>query len=146
MSGIFIIPHNAFPFEKFEWYNKERIFHILKKHQKSGVIFLSGDIHYAINTESACESLVTGYRIPEFTSSGLTHTNGDWMWYAEECLSHLNFQIYTQTEPRGEINYGNIHVNTETLVVTVEIRNLDDGIIWSRKFDLNKDLVYNSRK
>ena len=40
----------------------------------------------------------------------------------------------------------NIHVNTNTSVVTVEIRNIDDGIVWSRKFDLNQDLVYNSNK
>ena len=52
---------------------KTRILEIIVKHEKSGVVFLSGDVHWAQIFSMNCTSY-TGYNIYEFCSSGLTHT------------------------------------------------------------------------
>ena len=36
------------------------------------MILLTGDVHYMNRYETACDAL-TGYSIPEFTSSGMSH-------------------------------------------------------------------------
>ena len=55
--------------ERLGWINKIKLFKLLKK---NGIIFISGDVHYSLISQSPCSSQ-TGYRIPEFTSSGMTH-------------------------------------------------------------------------
>ena len=75
MNGIQFNNQNVgFPFEKLRWENKERLFQIINKHSKDGVVFLSGDVHWAELSQTTCASLTSGYIVPEFTSSGLTHT------------------------------------------------------------------------
>lgn len=71
LAGIQMIRDNA-PSEKFGWTNKERLYKIIRDNRKSGVILLSGDVHFAARYQTPCESL-TGYTIPEYTSSGMTH-------------------------------------------------------------------------
>jgi hypothetical protein len=73
MSGVQILPDRYKTFvESAGIYTKNRIMDIIKTTEKSGVIFLSGDVHYGQLYTSKCASL-TGYIIPEVCSSGLTH-------------------------------------------------------------------------
>jgi hypothetical protein len=44
----------------------------VRKYEKSGVIFMSGDVHWAQLYHMGCSSY-TSYDIPEVCSSGLTH-------------------------------------------------------------------------
>ena len=46
-SGVQILPDRWFFTECFEWPSKKMIFNLIKKHEKSGVILLSGDVHFA---------------------------------------------------------------------------------------------------
>ncbi len=45
---------------------------MILKHKKSGVIIMSGDVHWAQLFHMNCHSYV-GYDLPEICSSGLTH-------------------------------------------------------------------------
>jgi alkaline phosphatase D len=47
VSGIQIIPDRYFYYESFGPLNKEKVFNLLQKHNVSGVVFLSGDVHFA---------------------------------------------------------------------------------------------------
>lgn len=53
---------------------RNRFFKLLKENNPSGVILLSGDIHYAEILENSC----AGLRNPlfEITASGMTHSCG----------------------------------------------------------------------
>ena len=73
VAGLQIIRSNAPGNEGFKWKNKKTLFNLIRKHKKSGAMFLSGDVHFANRYQTPCESL-TGYTLPEFTSSGMTHT------------------------------------------------------------------------
>jgi len=65
-----------YTYENFGLQNKIRLLNILTDLQKSGVVFISGDVHYGLMTQSPCSAL-TGYIIPEITTSGMTHTAAD---------------------------------------------------------------------
>ena len=43
-AGVQMIPDRRI-IESFKWKNKERLFAILKKHEMSNVILISGDVH-----------------------------------------------------------------------------------------------------
>ena len=62
-----------YKYENFGWQNKIRLFNILTDLEKSGVVFITGDVHYGMMTQSPCSAL-TGYIIPEIITSGLTAT------------------------------------------------------------------------
>ena len=51
---------------------KQKILDLIHKYQKSGVIILSGDVHWAQMFHTKCTSY-TGYNLPEICSSGMTH-------------------------------------------------------------------------
>lgn len=42
-----MLPQRNFVMEEFTWRNKKVIFDLITKHRKSGVVLLSGDIHFA---------------------------------------------------------------------------------------------------
>ena len=71
-----------------KWNNKEKLFALINKYEKNGVIFLSGDVHFAQIYHSNCYSL-TGYDIYEYTSSGMTH-NSDIMGVGTEVVEIIS--------------------------------------------------------
>ena len=46
-SGVQIIPDRWFFTEAFHWPSKKVLFEMVRKHRKSGVLLLSGDVHFA---------------------------------------------------------------------------------------------------
>ena len=46
-SGVQILPDRWFFPEKFEWPSKKQLIDVIKRNEKSGVILLSGDVHFA---------------------------------------------------------------------------------------------------
>ena len=63
--------------EELDWKNKKTLFIDIIKDtptvKKSGLIFLSGDVHFSQFFHSSCKSFATGYDMIELTSSGMTH-------------------------------------------------------------------------
>ena len=51
--------------------------------EKDGVVFLTGDVHFGIMSQSPCAAF-TGYHIPEITSSGMTHIDADLLIFSPE--------------------------------------------------------------
>lgn len=83
VGSVQIIPDRVSFVEELNWENKGFLFELIKENQRSRVIFLSGDIHSAQFYSTRCESL-TGYNVPEFTSSGLTHHHLQLSRYADD--------------------------------------------------------------
>jgi len=73
-SGIQVLPYDK-PFQE-KWNNfpasRKRLFETIRDTGASGVILLSGDVHYAEIFRSNCTGV--GYPLYEITSSGLTHS------------------------------------------------------------------------
>lgn len=63
--------------------SKLQMMSLLIKHKRSGVIFLSGDVHMAEAFQVPCSSEALGYSIPEYTSSGITHS-GEPVFFKED--------------------------------------------------------------
>jgi uncharacterized beta-barrel protein YwiB (DUF1934 family) len=72
-SGVHIIPERYLSYvEEVGQPAKKKILDLILKYEKSGVIFMSGDVHWAQMFKMGCESY-TSYDVPEVCSSGLTH-------------------------------------------------------------------------
>lgn len=80
-SSIQVVPYmHAYlePLLQVESWNRfprsrERLFDLLRRLEVSGVIFLSGDVHYAEISEAPVGCALS-YPLYDFTSSGMTHT------------------------------------------------------------------------
>jgi hypothetical protein len=72
-SGTQILPFNRILSESWYGSSRKRLFNLISKHRKSGVILLSGDIHCAQVLKTFCTLPELGYDLYEITSSGLSH-------------------------------------------------------------------------
>ena len=78
-----------FSFEKFAYKNRVKLFEFISSLEIDGIALISGDVHYGLMSESPC-SAKTGYKIPEITASGMTHTDPDFgMTLGPESLVQL---------------------------------------------------------
>ena len=75
-SGTQILPFDKLLTEAWYGESRKRLFDIIIKHQKSGIVFLTGDIHCAEILKTFCILPVLGYDLIEITSSGLSHYCG----------------------------------------------------------------------
>jgi len=98
VSGTQVLPHDKPFLEKWANYPKSynRLFHVLAETKPAGVVFLSGDIHYAEVMRKDCVGL--GYPVYEITSSGLTHSCGDYL--------HALCQLVLDTVVNTELQIG----------------------------------------
>ncbi len=123
------------------------IFNLIKKHEKSGVILLSGDVHFAQFYETKCKSL-TGYNVPELTSSGMSHHVDSFFkgmgqkllplvtpkfWSASDLIVDFNFGLIKIAKTQG----GDIEVN-------LEVRDHNNKIRLAKTLSKNKDLKFNN--
>ena len=111
-----MIRDNSLVEELFNWPNKEKLYNIIRKHEKSNVILLSGDVHFAKRYQTPCESL-TGYSVPEYTSSGMTHSLGATVSFgigslAEAVLDLYSNPIYGPELFMFDFNFGKIVIKT----------------------------------
>ena len=58
-SGVQIIPERGLPYivEDMKGVNRMRLFKLLKENEMENVVFISGDVHMAQQTENDCVSL-----------------------------------------------------------------------------------------
>lgn len=87
------------------WKNKEVLFNLIKKHKKSGVIILSGDVHFAQFYSTKCKSL-TSYNIIEMTTSGLTHHVNSFFKIGEPLLNSNTHPFWIESDIYIDYNYG----------------------------------------
>jgi alkaline phosphatase D len=74
------ISNQILSFDKFivkNWYleSRKKLFDLIGKYKRNGVIFLSGGLGFAQILKTFCPLPKIGYNLYECTSSGLSHTN-----------------------------------------------------------------------
>mmetsp|Transcript_20427 Transcript_20427/g.53161 ORF Transcript_20427/g.53161 Transcript_20427/m.53161 type:complete len:437 (-) Transcript_20427:16-1326(-) len=114
------------PFESWEKFptEKRRLMELVATAGHPTVL-LSGDVHLGEVNMASChlhDSSAPPFTVLEITSSGMTHTHGDW-WFDRFVQTTLHYMV-PHAYRRGmtlEHNYGNLDVDwaTGTLVATV---------------------------
>jgi hypothetical protein len=77
--------------------------------RKSGVILLSGDVHFAQFYSTKCKAM-TGYELPELTTSGLTHHVNSFFKIADKVLPMVTPDFWTTSEMLVDFNFGLIQI------------------------------------
>jgi hypothetical protein len=60
VTGLTINADDAYGFETYSYYSKNKLYDLIRANKRSGVIFLTRDVHYAIPTASACKDAIGG--------------------------------------------------------------------------------------
>lgn len=101
-----------------------KMLRLIEETKANGVVFISGDVHYAEISKITSQS---PYPIYDITSSGLTQT-----W-------HLSTPNKNRIEgPFMGNNYGLLNIDTEQNVLKVEIRNSDGQSVIQREISLQE--------
>lgn len=88
-----MLPDRYFFTEHFEWQSKKQMLDLIRKYGKSGVVLITGDVHFAQFYHTNCESL-TGYNLPELTTSGLTHHANGILSIADKMLNMVTHNFW----------------------------------------------------
>jgi len=118
------------------WYaaSRERLFELIRKYKLSGVILLSGDVHFAKILKHPCPERI-GYNLYEFTSSGLTESPP--FPEPEKLVSELFLDTYnTQKDRVFQRNFGVLRFSfEEERSVILEIRNEEGKVVLQKKIE-----------
>jgi alkaline phosphatase D len=137
------------------WYkhSQDKLLQVIRKTQASGIILLSGDVHYAEIMKHPCPKRV-GYNLYEVTSSGLTHyMSGYNLPYGGELLNAISPTTFNSEKDRYMYkNFGLITVDFEDKKnIKIEIKDEDGNTALNKdvsfeEIKYNKDMVnINSR-
>ena len=84
---------------------------MIKRHRKSGVLILSGDVHWAQLFQAGCSSYPGGYLMSEVCSSGMTHVLSDSSYKAIEVMMEAHTpRVYKQSEIEMKHNYASVSI------------------------------------
>lgn len=128
-SGIQVLGY-ASGFES--WKNlpheQERLFRVLRETAAEGVIFLSGDAHFA---QLKRTDAGLGYPLYEFTSSGLTHSRPE----AAERPAPM-----VVLPPYGGLNFATIDLDwqRDDPLITLELRDRDGVVVFRHRIPLSE--------
>jgi alkaline phosphatase D len=139
-SGTQILPDDRIVFSSWYLNSRQRLFDLIKKHKKSGVLLISGDVHYSEIMKYPCRERI-GYDLHEITSSGLTHHVADVVPSAGEFINSMFPDTYNTDEDRYfERNFAVLRFdfNEEKPQLKVEIRNKYGKIVLERELDYAK--------
>jgi alkaline phosphatase D len=149
-SGIQILPADKPLSEK--WANhpqsRYRLFRLLKQKQTPGVIFLSGDVHYAekMKVDVNCSDL--GYPVYEFTSSGLTHSCDANVPNCNFFINKFFKHMYHLEHFFAKRNFGSIDIDWDASPATITVQAHDavnGSVVWQEKIRLS-DLTFRSNE
>jgi hypothetical protein len=75
VSGIQTLPQVRLKQESWAEYPlaRQRLLDVVLNSEASAPVFLSGDVHFAELNEARCRSSIADVKLPEVTSSGITH-------------------------------------------------------------------------
>ena len=102
-----ILPNDRFIMKKWYAQSRKRLFELIGKYKKSGVIFLTGGLGFSQILKTFCPLKEVGYNLYEFTSSGLGNTNkfGSFLnnfYHNDYLIEGTNY---------NDINFGQIKIN-----------------------------------
>ena len=120
-----------------KWYSgsRKRMFDLIGKYKKNGVIFLSGGLGFAQILKTFCPLPNIGYNLYECTSSGLSHSNKfnsivNNFYHNDYLIEGTNF---------NGINFGQVKINWG------EKNDINNSYIELEIYDKNDNLVSNVR-
>lgn len=123
-AGIQMLPYKPkFMYvETFEWPNKSRIYELLKKHEVSNAVFISGDVHMGQIYQNRCSSLTGQQNLLEVCSSGLTHAVSFYVPFSARNFNLFGADFWKLSEPWVERNYGVLEISSD-LVFSAKVKD-----------------------
>eukprot|EP01128_Nolandella_sp_AFSM9_P000867 TRINITY_DN10994_c0_g1_i1.p1 TRINITY_DN10994_c0_g1~~TRINITY_DN10994_c0_g1_i1.p1 ORF type:complete len:457 (+),score=63.09 TRINITY_DN10994_c0_g1_i1:65-1372(+) len=147
-SGVQVIPDDK-PFENWAAISNERkrLLSVLAETQASGVILLSGDVHYTQTYRLPASCSPTGYPLHEFTSSGMTHSCST--QFGKYFCEHVATKMITsrfQDSPffMGK-NFGTLDVDWDRREVTFHSHDHTGAVVIEKVVRLD-DLIYSDSR
>ena len=108
-SGVQVLADDRILPERWFKQSKDRLIGLIRKYKLSGVIFLSGDVHFAEIMKYPCKERI-GFELYEFTSSGLTHYTSSHVPLVHNIIGEIYPKTYSEPSDRFfERNFGAIH-------------------------------------
>jgi len=139
-SGTQILPDDRIVFSSWYVNSRQRLFDLIKKHKKSGVMLMSGDVHYSEIMKYPCRERI-GYDLYEITSSGLTHHVAEVVPSAGEFINSMFPDTYNTDEDRYfERNFAVLRFNfkEQKPIAKIEIMNNYGKVVLERELDYAK--------
>jgi len=146
------ISNQILSFDKFivkNWYleSRKKLFDLIGKYKRNGVIFLSGGLGFAQILKTFCPLPKIGYNLYECTSSGLSHTNKftsflNNLYKNDYLIDGTNFDRFNFGQVK--INWGQDN-NINNSYVELEIYDKNDNSVSNVRVNYT-ELVYQGRE
>lgn len=143
ISGIQFLPANRpFMLDSWSFEGRKRFMELLEKTEKSGVVILSGDVHFAEFLKTNCIHPRLGYHLYEITSSGLSHFDEHMSFFIDFVLP----RDYSILNAVYDYNYGFVELDwgdsKEESKVRIGAKDMENNI-RNELTILRKDLNFN---
>ena len=130
-----ILPHDRLVIKKWYSESRKRLFDLIGKYQRSGVMFLSGGLGFAQILKTFCPLPNVGYNLYEFTSSGLSYSNK--LFYYINNMYDNDYLI--EGKNYNGINFGQVKINWG------ENNDINNSFVEFEIYDNNNSLVIDER-
>ena len=139
-----ILPNDRFIIKKWYSESRKKLFNLIGKYKKNGVIFLSGGIGFAQILKTFCPLPNVGYNLYECTASGLSYSNKFYSFVNN--IYHNDYLI--EGTNYNDINFGQVKINWDDnnknkSYIELQIYNQNDSLVSNVRVDYN-DLIYNN--
>ena len=142
-SSIQFLPINRILTENWFIKSREKLFNLISKYKKNGIIFLSGNVNFAQITKTFCIHPKIGYNLYEITSSNLGYNN---YFKVSYFIDKILPNDYNTNKSFDGINFGEIIINwgnsINDIVISINIFDENDNKKISLDLNYNKDLVF----
>ena len=137
-----ILPNDRYIIKKWYSESRKRLFDLIGKYKRNGVIFLSGGLGFAQILKTFCPLPSVGYNLYECTSSGLSHSN--------KFTSFINNFYHNDYLVEGtnfnDINFGEVKINwgennIQNSYIALETFDKDDKLASHVRINYT-DLIY----
>ena len=139
-----ILSNDRFIIKKWYSDSRKKLFNLIGKYKRDGVIFLSGGIGFAQILKTFCPLPNIGYNLYECTSSGLSYSN---KFYSFVDNIYHNDYLIEGTNYNG-INFGQVKIywgekKINDSFIELQIYNQNDSLVSNVKINHN-DLIFNN--
>ena len=129
-----LLPNDRFIMKKWYADSRKRIFDLIGKYHKSGVIFLTGGLGFSQILKTFCPLADIGYNLYEFTSSGLGYSSKVNSYYNN--FYHNDYLI--EGTNYNDVNFGQVNINWGE-------KDIKESYVEFEIYDNNDNVVSNVR-
>ena len=140
-----ILPNDRYIIKKWYSQSRKKLFDLIGKYKKSGVIFLSGGLGFAQILKTFCPLPKIGYNLYECTSSGLSHSNK----FNSFINNFYDNDYLIDGKNFNGINFGQVKINwgeknnIKNSYIDLEIYDQNDNLVSDVRVNY-VDLLYNN--